>query len=165
MRRRTLLNHSQSTRSMYGAASKETAPACCRSTAEACGTADSIIALTMIAATTTLVAAVLTASIIAAAMAMTMAGTTATITAVAGIIAAFFLYKYRHTDIVWIPWITTGNTVACRKEVGKRMVGLGCLTGLGAGITTTHLKKPPSSSAEGGRCLPPTPPSYAFGGP
>ncbi len=29
------------------------------------------------------------------------------------------------------------------------MVGLGCLTGLGAGITTTHLKKPPSSSAEG----------------
>ena len=158
MRRRSLLNHSQSTRSMYGAASKETAPACCRSTAEACGTADSIIALTMIAATTTLVAAVLTASIIAAAMAMTMASTTATITAVAGIIAAF-------TDIVWIPWITTGNTVACRKEVGKRMVGLGCLTGLGAGITTTHLKKPPSSSAEGGRCLPPTPPSYAFGGP
>lgn len=161
MRRRSLLNHSQSTRSMYGAASKETAPACCRSTAEACGTADSIIALTMIAATTTLVAAILAASVVTAAM----AGATATITAVAGIIAAFFLYKHRHADVVWIPWITAGDTVACREEVGKRMVGLGRLAGLGAGITTTHLKKPPSSSAEGGRCLPPTPPSYAFGGP
>ncbi len=159
MRRRSFWNRPQSTRSMYGAASKETAPACCRSTAEACGTADSIIALTMIAATTTLVAAILAASVVTAAMAMTMAGATATITAVAGIIAAFFLYKHRHTDIIWIPWVTAGNTVACRKEVGKRMVGLG------AGITTTHLKKPPSSSAEGGRCLPPTPPSYAFGGP
>jgi len=156
MRRRSFWNRPQSTRSMYGAASKETAPACCRSTAEACGTADSIIALTMIAATTTLVAAILAASVVTAAMAMTT---------VAGIIAAFFLYKHRHTDIIWIPWVTAGNTVACRKEVGKRMVGLGCLTGLGAGITTTHLKKPPSSSAEGGRCLPPTPPSYAFGGP
>lgn len=165
MRRRSLLNRPQSTRSMYGAASKETAPACCRSTAEACGTADSIIALTMIAATTTLVAAILAASVVTAAMAMTMAGATATITAVAGIIAAFFLYKHRHTDIIWIPWVTAGNTVACREEVGKRMVGLGRLAGLGAGITTTHLKKPPSSSAEGGRCLPPTPPSYAFGGP
>ena len=145
MRRRSFWNRPQSTRSMYGAASKETAPACCRSTAEACGTADSIIALTMIAATTTLVAAILAASVVTAAMAMTMAGATATITAVAGIIAAFFLYKHRHTDIIWIPWVTAGNTVA--------------------GITTTHLKKPPSSSAEGGRCLPPTPPSYAFGGP
>lgn len=159
MRRRSFWNRPQSTRSMYGAASKETAPACCRSTAEACGTADSIIALTMIAATTTLVAAILAASVVTAAMAMTMAGATATITAVAGIIAAFFLYKHRHTDIIWIPWVTAGNTVACREEVGKRMAGLG------AGITTTHLKKPPSSSAEGGRCLPPTPPSYAFGGP
>ena len=167
MRRRSFWNRPQSTRSMYGAASKETAPACCRSTAEACGTADSIIALTMIAATTTLVAAILAASVVTAAMAMamTMAGATATITAVAGIIAAFFLYKHRHTDIIWIPWVTAGNTVACREEVGKRMVGLGRLAGLGAGITTTHLKKPPSSSAEGGRCLPPTPPSYAFGGP
>ena len=165
MRRRSLLNHSQSTRSMYGAASKETAPACCRLTAEACGTADSIIALAMVTAAAALVAAILAASVVTAAMAVTVTGTTATITAVAGIIAAFFFYKYRHADIVWIPWVTAGNTVACRKEIGKRMVGLGHLAGLGAGITTTHLKKPPSSSAEGGRCLPPTPPSYAFGGP
>lgn len=32
---------------------------------------------------------------------------------------AFFLYKHRHTDVVWIPWVTAGNTVACREEVGK----------------------------------------------
>lgn len=144
---------------MYGAASKEAAPAFCQSAAEPCGTADSIIALTAVAAATTLVAAVLAASVVAAAMTVTMAGAaTAAVAAavVAGIVTAFLFYKHRYADVVRVPWVTAADTIACRKEIGKRLVGLGRLAGLGAGITTTHLKKPPSSSAEGGTL----PPSY-----